>query len=309
MYAEIGIWSIYAASGVNAVTIPLINIVCTYMATELTEYENRRTDSDFEDALIMKLFVFYFVNSYASFFYIGFIAPYAPNPPGSPPGTLGDCMYSNCMIPLGINLVIIYGSRLCSDYFINIVIPYALYQWNRSKATAQVKFDSLTRPEMEYLQQDYTSSDMSIYNCLAVIIEFGYTFMFIAAAPGAAFFAVILNLLELKGLAWKILEFHQRPVPEEDADIGVWTNIFILIAGMSVITNSALITTLTSSGLAEGGFWYFTILQWVGFVAMFIIIKAIPDETGDVTIQRLRSEFLETKIVNKLMDHMRYSHC
>ena len=55
--------------------------------------------------------------------------------------------------------------------------------------------------------------------------------------------------------------------------VGVWTNIFTLIAGISVITNSALITNLKSYGLNVAGFWLFTLMQWVGFLLMFIIIK------------------------------------
>merc|ERR1712003_242516 len=39
------------------------------------EWENHRTEQDFQNALIYKSFCFKFVNSFASLFYLGFIRP------------------------------------------------------------------------------------------------------------------------------------------------------------------------------------------------------------------------------------------
>jgi hypothetical protein len=39
----------------------------------LNQWENHRTDTDYENHLILKTFLFQFVNSYASFFYIAFV--------------------------------------------------------------------------------------------------------------------------------------------------------------------------------------------------------------------------------------------
>jgi len=56
------------------VQITLFNIVYAARAIQLTDNENHRTDTLYEDALIVKLFVFQFINSYTSFFFIAFIA-------------------------------------------------------------------------------------------------------------------------------------------------------------------------------------------------------------------------------------------
>lgn len=101
-----------------------------------------RTDTEFEDSMISKLFLFQvriafmhsykqpkflvkvtpllflffllgfqFVNSYASFFYIAFIAPYQPASPDAQDNWKGDCGAKNCMIPLAMNLAIIFGEE------------------------------------------------------------------------------------------------------------------------------------------------------------------------------------------------------
>ena len=44
--------------------------------------EIHRTEKDYENALTLKMFLFQFVNFYASIFYIAFIKPWFTNPPG-----------------------------------------------------------------------------------------------------------------------------------------------------------------------------------------------------------------------------------
>jgi len=45
--------------------------------------EIHRTEKDYENALTLKMFLFQFVNFYASIFYIAFIKPRLANPPGT----------------------------------------------------------------------------------------------------------------------------------------------------------------------------------------------------------------------------------
>jgi hypothetical protein len=64
------------ASLANAVQIQVMNLIYGQVAVRLTDYENHRTDTEYEDSLIGKTFVFQFVNSFAALFYITFIKPY-----------------------------------------------------------------------------------------------------------------------------------------------------------------------------------------------------------------------------------------
>jgi hypothetical protein len=80
--------------------------------------------SDYEDAMILKLFVFQFINSYASFFFLAFIASSLARPSGESDDMTGQCGAPNCMQPLSINLAIIFGTRLTLTNFLDIFIPY-----------------------------------------------------------------------------------------------------------------------------------------------------------------------------------------
>jgi len=60
------------ASAINAIQIQLFNQIYGRLSTRLNEFENHRTDSQFENSLIGKAFGFKVVNSFATFIYIGF---------------------------------------------------------------------------------------------------------------------------------------------------------------------------------------------------------------------------------------------
>eukprot|EP00937_MAST-01D_sp_MAST-1D-sp2_P007076 g7076.t1 len=66
-------YAAYYAGIVNAVQISAMNVLYQYLAQWLTTWENHRSDSQHERNLVVKTFVFQFVNSYASFFYIAFL--------------------------------------------------------------------------------------------------------------------------------------------------------------------------------------------------------------------------------------------
>lgn len=67
--------------------------------------------------MISKLFWFQFVNSYASFFYLAFIAEF-----------MGDCPESGCMSGLTKNLGIIFATRLATGQITELILPYFTYK-------------------------------------------------------------------------------------------------------------------------------------------------------------------------------------
>jgi len=69
-----------AVSIVNAIQIYVFNYLYGKAAEALTARENHRTDTAHENSLVAKFFVFQFVNSYSSFFYISFVAAHMARP-------------------------------------------------------------------------------------------------------------------------------------------------------------------------------------------------------------------------------------
>ena len=160
--------------------------------------------------MITKLFMFQFVNSYASFFYLAFIAE-----------STGDCEGSGCMSSLAVNLAIIFGTRLFVGNFMELVIPYLSFWYKHTEENKQAT-KTMSQPETEYLLDKYDQMSASLEDYAEVAIGFGYTALFVSALPMAAFFAFVSNAVEIKSDGWKLMNLHQRPFPKGCEDIGTW---------------------------------------------------------------------------------------
>ncbi len=105
-------FALVLADGVNAFQIQLFQYLFNRLARYLCKRENHRTDTEFRDSLILKLFAFNFVNSYLPLFYIAFMKK-----------AIGDqCYRDSCMTELSKSMCIIFISRL----FIGNITTYAI---------------------------------------------------------------------------------------------------------------------------------------------------------------------------------------
>ncbi|GMT19210.1 hypothetical protein PFISCL1PPCAC_10507, partial [Pristionchus fissidentatus] len=65
----------FLPSLLNTGSTMILGMIYSNMVYRLTEWENHRTQTEYQNALIIKLFAFQFVNNYTSLFYIAFIRP------------------------------------------------------------------------------------------------------------------------------------------------------------------------------------------------------------------------------------------
>jgi len=95
-------------SAMNAIQIMIMNVVYQKVALILTEKENHRTETAFEDALISKTFSFQFVNSFMALIYLAFIKQ-----PLAIAGGFGETRcYPNCFAELNTSLGTIFISNI-----------------------------------------------------------------------------------------------------------------------------------------------------------------------------------------------------
>lgn len=87
--------------------------------------ENHRTDTEYENALITKLFLFNFVNSYSSLFYIAFFKPqYGKQILGDENLTDLCTVDGSCVPDLMIQLAIILVGQQILGQMEQVFIPY-----------------------------------------------------------------------------------------------------------------------------------------------------------------------------------------
>lgn len=196
------------ASLANGVTIEVLNQAYKAVAVGLTDRENHRTDTMYEDSLVGKLFMFEFVNSFASFYYLAFAKRAVDGCDPSPQG------HPSCMYALQINLVTIFFVKLATNQVKGIVMPLLkLKRENAAEAQAaadrgvertdaEVQMVLETRDEMLSVMDDYKE----------LAIQFGFTSIFVTAFPLAPALAFASNYIEIRGDAYKCLKVCQRYV-------------------------------------------------------------------------------------------------
>lgn len=292
----------YVASILNAVQIQFTNVIFTNVAWKFTEKENNRTDTIFQDSLTIKIFIFQFVNSFASFYYLAFFAQFLGG--CTPAKTVNDCME-----PLATNIGIIYVIRIGSSIVFDIVMPYMQHAKKSLRSPEELKM--LSGPEFEYEMAPYDTIDQSIKDYSAVALHFGYIALFISALPFAGFLGFISAVIEIKNSAWKLLSVYRRPVPISAEDIGAWQQIFLIITIAAVATNAGItcFTMTVLNGVSQNDaivlkvkLWTFIVFQWVCYVTQAIIMELIPDIPEAAIYHLARNEFLSLKVIDRAED-------
>jgi hypothetical protein len=310
---------------INAIQINIFNYGYGLAAEALTNRENHRTETLYEDSLIGKFFAFQFVNSYSSFFYIAFVAAHMPRPETAPETDVGECGDVDCMKSLATNLATIFGTQIVVGNIIKYLIPY--YQYVFVTARDAKEFDGIcsylqylfvytfcrnkssggkvaSGPEVEYKLTPYDSSGTSIRNYTTVAIQFGYMSLFISALPIAGVFAILCNTLNLRFELWSLLTIYQRPIPKRAEDIGTWQTVFTIIMVASVITNAGIsVYTMDSISAVlplETLLWIFILFQWACFTLQAILMALVPDIPEDVEIQLKRIDYINSRVIERI---------
>jgi len=140
----------------NGIMIAVFNVLYEMLAEILTDWENHKTQTSYEDSLIIKTFLFQFMNSYCSFYLVAFVKPYGdyfgtkeafgeckcitfnqfgcsdsniigPDTPSPPDGSAIDCscLKYSCIDELSLLLICVFLVQLFIDNFVEWGVPYA----------------------------------------------------------------------------------------------------------------------------------------------------------------------------------------
>jgi hypothetical protein len=301
LYPSFGTNANYLASILSAVQVIFGNILYENLATNLTEWENHRTATEFEDALITKLFSFQFVNSYSSFFYIAFIAPYTVSPAGSPEGSLGACGAENCLSPLSINLGVIFASTAAKSIVTQMIST--IFTARSSHSVAVQAQGELSRPEVENLRLPYDGLKENLQSYINVCIQFGYTSMFVTALTVSPLLALIVLFIDMKGELWSLIQLKRRPPARGAEDIGNVYYVFVIVADVAIVTNAGIATFTHNPPYhlsIAGRVWFFFLFALISFGISRCIAYYIDDVTAKIDVQLKRTEKWKEVIFNDL---------
>lgn len=283
----------------NAVQIQVMNEIYGIVSVKLNDFENHRTETEYENALISKTFAFQFVNSFASLFYISFVKPFIPSI---------DACQINCLKELQITLGTIFLTRLATGSIVSIMVPWInkkLKEREELKGVSKKKAESISDLEHAYMATEYHVLLGTFNSYAEMVIQFGYATMFIAAFPLATVCSLINNYVEMRVSAWKLCQLCRRPEPRSCSDIGTWFCILEIISVAAVLVNAALIAF--TSTLAMQQTWSVRIWIFLGTSVGTLLVKSlislrVPETPLEVEIQLQRQEYITSKIFYNVKD-------
>ncbi|DBA05103.1 TPA: hypothetical protein N0F65_000791 [Lagenidium giganteum] len=234
---------LWGVSVVNALQIIVCNTIYTKVARKLNDLENHRTDRAYENFLILKVFAFEFVNSYATLFYIVFLKD-ACEGPSEDAFFLGE---------LTSQLLILFISRIIVGNAQEVLKPL-LYSWARkpterwTRCWAQLQSERNRSVERQTNLVPYEQA-ASFEDYSEMMILFGYVVLFGVVSPMVTLLALCNNFLEVHVDAIKICNFHRRPFPHPAKSIGAWSRILRFLIFVSFAMNAGLL--IWKEGLLE----------------------------------------------------------
>ncbi|VDL67946.1 unnamed protein product, partial [Nippostrongylus brasiliensis] len=177
----------YAPSIMNTVSTMILGCIYEWMVVKLTNWENHRTNSEYHNALVIKMFALQMVNNYTSLFYIAFVRPESNGFQSNGLFGLGDdykdvCLPGTCGSLLAVQLITHMVIKPLPKFTKDIVIPiivriFRLRKWygeeNRSFKDALDENDETNVLVREWTKPNAGDFTQSEFN--EKIILFGTT--------------------------------------------------------------------------------------------------------------------------------------
>ena len=142
--------------------------------------------------------------------------------------------------------------------------------------------------EKQYILNEYDALVGSLKDYTALVIQYGYSLLFVAAFPLAPTLAFAMTYLKIRIDGWKLCQVHRRPIPKTAEDIGKWEDMIGILSDLSIVSNFGLI--FFTAHYCVNIQWR---MRWILFIlcehAIFALRQSlamiIDDEPDDVKMQ------------------------
>ncbi|KAL1788842.1 anoctamin-9 isoform X1 [Sigmodon hispidus] len=233
---------------VHYIIIVIMTKVNKCVAQKLCDIEDPRTLSERESKFTVKFFTLQFFAHFSSLIYIAFILGRINGHPGKSTRLAGlwkleECHLSGCMMDLFIQMAIIMGLKEtlsnCKEY----LCPWLIHKW---RLMWFCKYDHESKdPDLKEWQRNYCMNPINTFSLfdefMEMMIQYGFTTIFVAAFPLAPLLALFNNLIEIRLDAIKMIRLQRRLVPRKAKDIGTWLHVLETIGVLAVIANGMVI--------------------------------------------------------------------
>lgn len=327
------------SSVLNAISILILSRIYNTLAHWLTEWENHRTQTKFDDALIFKLFAFQFVNSYASCFYIAFFRGKFDSVGFLNEEKYKDSCEGSCMTQLSFQILVLMLLKPVPKFLKDIILVWIKRIWRRNpnccaclrkisffsssnqvsdgdveKAARDGKNYEQLSEHLMFLKHEHmkpTLGDFTLDEYTEKIIQYGFLMLFATSFPLAPLLALLTNLFDLRVDAKRLLWWYRRPIAHVAQDIGMWYDILLFVNFAGVVSNAFLIAFTSSWGSKydTGGKLIIVIaFEHIVFSLKYIVAYLIPDTPAHVSLAIRREQYQIQKKMEDPAKEMDFTH-
>ncbi|XP_032594153.1 anoctamin-5 isoform X2 [Drosophila grimshawi] len=245
------------AGFLDLIVISILDLVYSSLAVKLTNYEYCRTQTEYDESLTIKNYVFQFVNYYSSLFYIAFLKGKFVGYPSKYNRILSfrqeECNPGGCLMELCVQLVIIMVGKQAVNAIVEMLIPYlrrTARECNQRHGWFKLHSDEIVVPSTNQFTEDFnlqSTDNNSLYaEYLEMVVQYGFITLFSLAFPLAPLLGLINNVMEVRLDAIKMLRFFRRPVGMRARNIGVWQGIMTVVTHIAVASSAMIIAFSTN---------------------------------------------------------------
>jgi anoctamin-10 len=201
-------WRCFIPVVIHAVSILTLNTIYRRIAKKLTDWENHKLQTDYDNSLILKRFLFEAFDCYIALFYLAFYA---------------------CDVDrLRMELIAVFNIDSFRRILTEVVIPMCLHKINKKVV------DDGHPQDLDL--NEYESFD----DWMEVLIQFGYVTLFASAYPLASLVMFGALMIEMRSDCYKLTYLCQKPTGEQVSNIGMWKHLLQFMVWFSCLTNCLL---------------------------------------------------------------------
>uniref|UniRef100_A0A8C6QQR3 Anoctamin n=1 Tax=Nannospalax galili TaxID=1026970 RepID=A0A8C6QQR3_NANGA len=229
---------------VHYLTIVIMTKVNKSVALKLCDFEKPRTFSERESKFTVKFFTLQFFAHFSSLIYIAFILGRINGHPGKSTRLAGlwkleECHLSGCMMDLFVQMATIMVLKQTLSNCMEYLVPWLAHKYHSMRGPRSGD------PELQEWQRNYYMNPVTTFSLfdefMEMMIQYGFTTIFVAAFPLAPLLALFSNLVEIRLDAIKMVRLQRRLVPRKAKDIGTWLQVLETIGVLAVIANGMVI--------------------------------------------------------------------
>lgn len=326
-------WGLYMqgpniATALNAAQVSILNELYEPLAIKLTQWENWKTDADYSNNLIAKLFLFKSFNTFAPIVYTAFgykwlqdrycdtrqdmcevlddavlaadaaDAANSTTPAPTPLPTAAEDMTCNpvktgCIDAVTSLLRTLFVVKAATSFMKECVMPWLKLRKIRFKTGGKYgKHPHRAAVRRQFLElTEYDNIEGPIGDYMELLIQFGFLTLFGCSFAFSPFLCFALNMFQIKQDGYKLLFLNRKPVPMEVKSIGVWEHIYAGFVNLSAITNVGIIcftSDLLNDWSVLARLSTFVFGVLFTYLILHFVHKGLPPESEAVSVQLKR---------------------